>query len=99
MRKQSLLAVGISIVSLAVHAGAIEWPSDFWQQVTNGIAAAVQPVVQTSASKPGFSSRATEMATDVLGQAETPFDSRLEIFWCGSFLLDSSAPGLLLLLR
>ncbi len=99
MRKLSLLAAGVSIVSFAVHAGGIEWPSDFWQQVTNAIDAAVQPVVQTSASKPGFSSLATEVPTDVLGQAETPFDSRLEIFWCGSFLLDSSAPGLLLLLR
>jgi len=96
---RSILAVAGTCAALSAGADGIAWPADFWQQVTNSINAAAQPVVQTSAAKQGFSSRVSAESTDALGTAEAPFDSQIEIFWCGSFLLDSTAPGMVLLFR
>ena len=61
-----------------VHADAIAWPSDFWTQVSNHVAAVASAPV-ASVAQSGFATFAVvrgEVAGS-LGTSARPFDSRL----------------------
>ena len=77
----------------AVHADAIAWPSDFWTQVTNHVAAIASAPV-ASAAQAGFTSFAVahgEVAGS-LGTSARPFDSRLEAQFVSDAYRVSSLP-------
>lgn len=78
--KKSITAIAAVVASLsgAVHAAGIEWPSDFWQQVTNRIEAVASEPVESGETEGFVSSGVDEYALEfVLGTEEIPFDSRL----------------------
>lgn len=72
-------ALGVCLgLMRSLYAAGVEWPSDFWQQVTNRIEAVASAPVD-SESQDGFASfgRCPLDVALTLGTADLPFDSRL----------------------
>ena len=75
----SAVALGLCLGAAgSIYAGGVEWPSDFWRQVTNRIES-VAPAPVDSDQRDGFASfgRCPLDVALTLGTADLPFDSRL----------------------
>lgn len=73
------VALGICLGAAgSLCAAGVEWPSDFWQQVTNRIESVASAPVD-SEPQDGFASfgRCPLDVALTLGTADLPFDSRL----------------------
>ena len=72
------MAVAFAAIACDVHGAGIEWPSDFWRQVTNRLEAVASAPVDSAEAEGFVSSGVDEHALDfVLGTEDIPFDSRL----------------------
>ena len=72
-------ALGVCLgLMRSLYAGGVEWPPDFWQQVTNRIESVASAPVD-SEPQDGFASfgRCPLDVALTLGTADLPFDSRL----------------------
>ena len=80
----------------AVHADSIAWPSDFWTQVSNHVAA-VASVPVASVAQSGFATFAVarDEVAGSLGTSARPFDSRLAARFVSDAHRVSSLPRML----
>ncbi len=91
---RNLLAIGTVCLSIGVSAG-IEWPSDFWSQVTNYVSA-VTPTPVTSSVTDGFYVAACTNDAVVAGTVAEPFDTRVWVTAVVDALLSGHPGGFLL---
>lgn len=88
---RGMLAGAILAVVPIALADGIEWPADFWSQVSNRVSA-VPPVPVTSSPTSAFSSRASAAASLAIGTSQAPFDTRALVkAWAEAFFHDASA--------
>lgn len=78
-KKKSIAAMSIAVAAIAgyVQGAGVEWPSDFWRQVTNRLEAVASAPVDSAEAEGFVSSGVDEYALDfILGTEDVPFDSR-----------------------
>ena len=72
------MAVAVAAITGNLQGAGIEWPSDFWRQVTNRLEAVASAPVDSAEAEGFVSSGVDEHSLDfVLGTEDIPFDSRL----------------------
>lgn len=88
--RRALAGLMLTLAPVA-FADGIEWPADFWNQVSNRVSA--PPPVPVPAQTPAaFSSLALCVAPQTIGTSEAPFDTRAQVeAWVEACFRDACA--------
>ena len=80
VKMKSIAAMSIVVTAIVghVHGAGVEWPSDFWQQVTNRLESVASVPVDSGEEEEFVSCGIDKYALEfALGTGDAPFDSRL----------------------